>query len=81
LDFRRGFDAMRGFAVGSRSCSSVFELGNDDRWRPQLRTRQGWLVGGLPWEVGAAGSLASTLGNDDPWQCVVFVLSRVAWDG
>ena len=26
---------------------------------------------GQPWEVGAAGSFASMLGNDDPWQCVV----------
>ena len=36
-------------------------------------------MGGLPWEVQAAGSFASMLGNDDPWQCVVFVLNRVAW--
>jgi hypothetical protein len=55
----------------------VFELGNNDRWRPV----GGWLVGGLPWEVGAAGSFASMLGNDDPWQCVVFVLNCVAWVG
>ena len=31
-----------------------------------------WMIlGGLLWEVGAAGSIASMLGNDDPWQCVV----------
>ena len=38
-------------------------------------------MGGLPWEVQAAGSFASMLGNDDLWQCVVFVLNRVAWGG
>jgi len=36
-----------------------------------------WLVGGLSWEVGVAGSLAYMLGNDDPWQCVVFLLNCV----
>ena len=33
LDYRRGLDARHGFATGSRSCSSLVELGNDDRWR------------------------------------------------
>ena len=27
----------------------------------------GWIVGVLPWEVGAAGCFAATLGNDDSW--------------
>ena len=38
-------------------------------------------MGGLPREVGAAGGFASMLGNNNLWQCVVFVLSRVAWVG
>ena len=38
-------------------------------------------MGGLPREVGAAGGFVSMLGNDNLWQCVVFVLSRVAWVG
>jgi hypothetical protein len=32
-----------------------------------FRAVGGWLVGGLPYEVGAAGSIASMLNNDDPW--------------
>jgi len=31
--------------------------------------------------IGAAGSLIAMLGNDDPWQCVVFVLNRDACGG
>ena len=34
-------------------------------------------MGDLPSEVGAAGSFASMVGNDDP----VFVLNRGAWVG
>jgi hypothetical protein len=48
----------------------------------RLWTCQGvCVVGGLPWEVGAASNLAAMLGNDVPWWCAVFVLSRVAWGG
>jgi hypothetical protein len=36
-------------------------------------------MGGLPSEVGAASSFASMLSNDDPWQCIMFVLIRVVW--
>jgi hypothetical protein len=46
----------------------AFELGNDTRLRPLA---SGLLVGGLPLEDGAAGNLASMLGNDDLRQCVV----------
>ena len=38
----------------------------------------GWVVGVLPWEVGAAGCFATMLGNDDSWLCVLY---RVAWVG
>jgi hypothetical protein len=43
-----------------------------------LRPISGCLVGGLSWEVGATRSFASMLDNNDTWQCVVFVLSRIA---
>jgi len=43
-----------------------------------LRPIGGCLVGGLSWEVGATRSFASMLDNNDTWQCVVFVLSRIA---
>ena len=35
---------------------------------------------GQPWKVGAAGSFASMLGNDDPWWCVICAQPRrVGW--
>jgi hypothetical protein len=47
-----------------------------------LQARQsgmvGWVVCGLPWEVGVAGCFATMLDNDDSWYCV---LCRVVWVG
>jgi len=57
LDYRRGLDAWHGFATGSRSCSSMVELGNDDQWWSFLWTHwevtSGWPAMGSPscWQL------------------------------
>ena len=69
--------------IGSRSCSSHVELGNDNRLRPLASDPS---VGGSWVARHGKSELHSLLyarqqANDDPWRCVVFVLNRVAWVG
>ena len=60
----------------------VLEQGNDNRFVAAcFGIISVWFLGGLPWEVEAACSFASMLGNDNLWQCVMLVLNRVAWVG
>jgi hypothetical protein len=53
---------------GSRNCSSQDALSLTTMTGCELcfRAVGGWLVGGLLWEVGAAGIISSVLGNHDP---------------
>ena len=59
-----------GQEVGAALRGAV-ELGNDDMLQPPASARWSiilkWVVGVLPWEVGAAGCFATTVGNDDSW--------------